>query len=210
MEDNTTQEDISLDNAKVICPCCGKPTLDKPLAIKNNLLDHFLSCLITHTQFHHTYELFDGKIKVTCAQLDDKDKQLSKDIATSLQSLVLVDDIIEDHKCIAIANTFYLMMHITSIQITAGDMPSLYHPQTVARSIVKDCLGAISKYKEDKSSIDIVNTVYSYYDKVTEPTLVSSLPTDVLAQVQETHEKLYNLLLESGFDGNFWKGIELA
>jgi hypothetical protein len=39
---------------------------------------------------------------------------------------------------------------------------------------------------------------------------LSSLPDIMLQTIVRTHNDIYNILMQTGFDENFWKGIELA
>lgn len=209
-EETTPQEDnLNINESKLICPCCHKPTLEAPVKINNDTLDHFLSCLLTHSPFFYTYKLFDGKIKVTCTELNESDKSLSKNVSTELSDLV-INGVLEEQKGIAIANTIYLMMRLKDIEVSTHEATLTYQPQQIASVATTELLDCVNKYKEDKNPKNIIDAIDECYKKVTDPNLVSSVPMSMLATVQETHASVYSLLLDSGFNENFWKGIELA
>jgi hypothetical protein len=214
MTENDTdikQDELDIKNAKLTCPCCKQPTLTSPISVPDTTMDHFLSCIVTHSPFFHTYKLFDGRIKVTCTELDEPTKQLSTKVAIDIQDAVL-KNLIDEQKGVAAANTVYLMLRIKDITISStNDTPIIYYPQTVAKEAAAELIKQIELNKtQAEVPTPIDEAILTCYTKVTDPNAVSSVPTSLLAQVQETHSNVYNLLLDAGFDTNFWRGIELA
>lgn len=53
----------------ITCPCCGKPTLVKPLELNGPILDHYIACLVSGVPFSHTYPIYKGKLEVTVSRL---------------------------------------------------------------------------------------------------------------------------------------------
>ena len=49
---NTTTKETEIEY--VTCPCCGKPTLVRPIKIKGTVLDHYLTCIMSGVPFWHT------------------------------------------------------------------------------------------------------------------------------------------------------------
>ena len=47
-------------------------------------------------------------------------------------------------------------------------------------------------------------------EHITAPSTISSVPMAMIVGTQQAHSNVYNLLLDAGFDSNFWDGIELA
>ena len=81
------KEEVKLEDAKVICPCCGKPTLDKQLKVSDALLDHFVSCILTHTPFFNDYSLYNDRIQITCTQLNTTEEDRNRAVAVYLKKL---------------------------------------------------------------------------------------------------------------------------
>ena len=60
----TPEQEPSTEQQYDICPCCGKPTLKRPVKPGQELTDHWMACMISGTPFTHTYPLFKGRVEI--------------------------------------------------------------------------------------------------------------------------------------------------
>jgi hypothetical protein len=63
---------------------------------------------------------------------------------------------------------------------------------------------------EEADDIDVPDVLRGIYADCCNEEELSSMPDIMLRAVVKTHNDIYNILMETGFDANFWKGIELA
>lgn len=199
------EETKTTENKELMrCPCCGEMTLHRPLEIKSAVLDEYMASIISGVQFQHTYTLY-GSVDITVTILS---KQDGRRVYTTLQML---DKIIKDtntpdalkQKMDELYGTIQLYSTITNIRTRKDGM--VQKRFTPAEAIMETCDSILAL------GSDIANTNLEdiYADCCTEDKL-STMPDVMLRAVVKTHNDLYNVLLETGFDENFWKGIELA
>ena len=217
----TTQEAEEKKEQKIKCPCCGETTLTKPLDIPSPILDEYLSSILSGVSFSHTYPLYGGKLEVTAVILDKQASRkrisilqmltdLKRSVGTSdVRKITLIEDlqgVINLYYNIQTINTYVDKKLMSSFEPSAK-INSLFdaildNQQYVYHYVRQDYTG------EDKDKIfDILQELYATYCT---DTVLSSVPHLMLQAVVTTHSDLYNILLESGFDENFWHGIELA
>ena len=226
-EDINTQEVTETKEAgekneqKIKCPCCGKTTLDKPLDIKSQVLDEYLASIMSGVSFSHTYQLYNGKLEVTVTVLE---KQLSrtllsiKQLFTDLRRCIEETDIKKESILNDITGALNLYIVIKSINTYQnGQLARSFEPAQKMAALCSDILDLQDKiynfmnpdYKEeDKDSI--FESLQALYTKYCTEASLSSIPALMLEAVAKTHSDLYDILLNSGFDENFWHGIELA
>lgn len=205
--DNTADINTDLEQAKIICPCCGQPTLDKELKISDTLMDHFVSCILTHVPFFHTYSLYHDRIKITCTQLYPADADLNRDVALKLRALV-ADEVISESFAISLSNSVNLAYHIKEIQVVdSNNTNTYYYPSEYARNAATKIMKVETKDVEEDT---IKAALVECLESITDPAILSSVPISMLAHTEQAHARVYELLLEAGFDSNFWEGIELA
>ena len=200
------KEEVKLEDAKVICPCCGKPTLDKQLKVSDALLDHFVSCILTHTPFFNSYSLYNDRIQITCTQLSPTEDDRNSAVAVYLKKLS-ADNIISDSFAVSLSNHIHLAYHIKSICIKDANGGATYFPSVEADKMAT----RIINISNDESVIEDINKELSNcMVHITAPSTISSVPMAMIVGTQQAHSNVYNLLLDAGFDSNFWDGIELA
>ena len=200
-ETKTTEKET---NELMRCPCCGEMTLHRPLEIKSAVLDEYMASIISGVQFQHTYTLY-GSVDITVTILS---KQEGRKLYTTLQML---DKIIKDsntpdalkQKMDELYGTIQLYSAITSIRTRKdGMVQKRFAP---SETIMETCDSLLALGNEWA----VTNLEDIYADCCAEGKL-STMPDVMLRAVVKTHNDLYNVLLETGFDENFWKGIELA
>lgn len=203
-EQQTAQETVP-EKTSTICPCCGKPTLEYPIQhIPDVLLDQFMACMMSGTPFTHRYEMYDGRMAVTVSQMTEEHRLIVTEILRILD--VAKDTGLEvpgvDLTTLgSIARTF---VHITEIDIKAGGVTKSYRPS----DLVRDIRDRLHKAEPDKTAL--ADAIQSAHATLTSPNNMAAVPPAQILAVIETHAKVLDILMDAGFDKNFWKGIELA
>lgn len=206
---------------KIKCPCCGEYTLHKPATIKSMILDEYMASIMSGIPFSHTYRLYNDSVTVTATELNKQDSAVVYTATQYLAELIRASEGID----IAAAtlfkdlyNTSHVYSHITSI-VTAqdGEVVNTYTPTSAMQSLMTELNNnqkLIQNYldpdyeEEDKAAIiDLCKKLHNTY--CSSKTL-SSLPEAVIKTIVQTHDDIYAILLDTGFDSNFWTGIELA
>ena len=189
---------------KIQCPCCGQMTLTQPLNINTDLTDHYLSCIMTGVPFHHIYPLYDGKIKITISVLSQED-MLTIDSAVTVVKDRL--DATGNDKYDKLGGMLRSYAFVTNVEC-AGQTTKVYTP---ASSMIA-CAQEILKYRGvSDSEVGLTEEIFDeLLKKYSNNETLSPLPYPLIEAVCKTHITLYNILTDTGFDPNFWKGIELA
>lgn len=198
----------------ILCPCCRKSQIPKPVEIDSPIMDHYMSCIMTGVPFSHTYELYGGKLAITATMLAHEES-LDLSIATSTLELCKakmggeMDETLSE--LIGMLNVYAQIDTISSHDKTKLNMKSLYNPKKVVFDICKDLNE--KRYKiiqNDMTTDDIKKMIENAFALCKNTSTMSALPAAILSTVQRTHDTLYSILVEAGFDPNFWKGIELG
>lgn len=199
------------DIAFVTCPCCGKPTLPKPVKPNQELVDHWLACMMTGTPFSHAYPIYDGKLTVTvtrlsAAQVDKLDQSLT--VLDLLKAKAWPDPGCPVNLDL-LRGLIRRLVSIKEIKLH-GSHPVVFAPQPVA-------LGWCGRLVSEKAALlaftdisSVSELLQACYDDLTNPELVSAVPDEMLLAVLSAHVSISDILMSAGFDSNFWKGIELA
>jgi len=198
---------------KIKCPCCGELTLTKPVEIKSIILDEYMASIITGVPFTHTWELYNGTVKMTVESLD---KTTSATLASAVGSIdewikkAEEGDFVDAAKYIpparTLRDTYRMYCSIKDITILRdGKIQKQFMPADTIRDSMKKLVDAASTTFSDFSK-----TIEEQYKKCVEPAVLSTLSDVIIRTVVVTHADLYTLLLDNGFDTNFWAGIELA
>lgn len=192
---------------KVTCPCCGQPTLKRPVKVDSKIVDDYMASIITGEPFNHTFEMFDGKLKIT-ASLASRDTGI-----TLYRFVFLVEPYSNDSTIVrdllGVVNAYYSIKKIIVSSKTNGDkvyFPSM-HVLEMCRDIVEKWEHADLKSDEQKEAFK--KELEDAYNKITNPEILSSTPPPLLTHVLTDFRALENVMLVAGFDENFWKGIEL-
>lgn len=215
MKPETEQEEQ--DEKFLKCPCCGELTLRKPLDIKSAVLDEYMASIISGVPFQHTYTLHNS-IDITVAALSKAERNK---IYAALQLLDTLSNTIGETdpgsraKVNELAASIQLYYYVTEIQARRDDkVVSSFTPANQMSSLCDTVIGyqprimAYAVGKDDPTNV-VADVVALYDINCTEKT-VSAIPEVMLRAIVRTHIDLYNILMNNGFDVNFWKGIELV
>jgi len=177
----------------VICPCCGKLTLEKPVKVKQVDLDRYVASIVSGEMYTKTYFLYNNTVTITVADLDEQTKDTM--LLASLKQDTVQDPETKD-KLQLVISKLYTFLPVVTIEI-AGDTPVKKDIKALTRAILKE----LPLHVSDKVWLD--NT----YNVLTDPEHVTALPKSVIDAVVYKHMKFYELMLESGFDKSFFEGI---
>lgn len=185
----------------VKCPCCGELTLRKPLDIKSIVLDEYMSSIITGVPFAHTYTVYDS-IDITAEMPSKKDAQFMFNTSRKLEKLASAqkdDDVAA--KLRSYAGMIQTYGSILSI-VTHKDK-QVIKTYTPSESI-RDLCTAI------KDIGDNVEVILEACEERDTPDNLSTVPDIMIRAITKTHNDIYTILLDTGFNETFWRGIELA
>lgn len=198
------------------CPCCGELTLRKPLNIQSTVLDEYMASIIAGVPFQHTYTVY-GNVDINVTVLANADKlkmytilQLIRNLRTAITASDEADKIKLDE--------FAAMLQLYSgvTNITAHKDNRLLKSYEPAKAVWHVCdkllemQDAIHAFATGEANGDVVNDVFKLYEENCTEAVLSAVPDVMLRAITSTHTDLYNILMDTGFDENFWKGIELA
>ena len=182
-----------------ICPCCQQNTLKVPASPDPELLDTYMACIMSGVPFWRTYDLYNGKISVDVTVVPYNDAVFIDKWKAE------ADHIKEEHpelipEVLNVTLMFSRYMHIKTI--SCGNMT--YYPKD---SLVKH----IEEYfKSSSEETDKPEAIKRLVNNLTDPKEYSAISVDILDTLIRTHTSLYEVLMATGFDQNFWKGIKLA
>lgn len=208
---------------KMKCPCCGEMTLNRPPDIKSAVLDEYMASIISGVPFAHTYTIY-STVDITVSVLS---KQQSRTMYVTLQMLdkLIKSHNIADPKLLASLSELYgcLQLYSAIPMIRTYKDKRLQKEFTPSQIVFESCdkllklQHAIEVYfdpevavLEDADNIDVLEALNAIYADCCNEEELSSLPDVMLRAIVRTHNDIYNILMETGFDANFWKGIELA
>ena len=201
MAKETTETKEIKEPEMIKCPCCGEMTLRKPLEIKSIVLDEYMASIITGVPFSHTYTLHDT-IDVTVEMPLKKELLMLQRAVSHLDKLraEVKDQEIQD-KLRAASVMVQVYGGITSIVTHKdGKIVKTYMPAEAVQQFVsqlKDFGDDVALICEAYESVDIADNM-------------STIPEVMLNAIVRTHGDVYRVLLDTGFNETFWRGIELA
>jgi hypothetical protein len=193
----------------ITCPCCGKPTLVKPLELNGPVLDHYMACLVSGVPFSHTYPVYKGKLEITATRLTKKQEQTLRTVSNVLE---MCEGRLPEQVSIVreLTNVIKTYISIIDIRLHAGESKTFYPQETVLAVCDKLCEIRMDIISGTISNEDLTKVIQNLYGTLVSPGVLSAVPQPMIASVVETHSHLFYILLDSGFDVNFWNGIELA
>lgn len=196
----------------ITCPCCGKPTLIRPVKIKPQLLDQYMSCIISGVPFSHVYPVYEGRMKVTVSQLE---QTMIGHLRNANKILAAWEPKLQDKIDTAqeLNSLLRLYCSIPTIEVTSGTITKEFHPADVVTDVCSELYNVFQKDAESEQKLgyrELVDVVQAQLALLRSPKTAAGIPTALLMGVVEAHSQIYNILLGAGFDVNFWEGIELA
>lgn len=211
----TQKEPAQKEPELMLCPCCNKRTLVRPIEAKGELLDHYMACILSGEPFWREYPVYHGNLLVTVSQLTAEEQTLTE---TGLSELTILEAMLnaapksELDKIQHIKNLIKLYVSVPSIKVKSRDKGFVsFSPKTHVLSSCAVIIGIAPKLATDELNTQTaLEEVGKAHKLLTNQKLVSAVPHPLLMSVIESHNYLYNILLASGFDTNFWEGIELA
>lgn len=193
----------------VICPCCGKPTLKKPLNINGELLDRFLACVISGEPFTNTYKLYGGRVQIDTTMLDS---------ISVMRTAVLEQHIREyasefsgqiDAELSIFLPLLRIYNSIRSIVVSSDGSSRVIPVSEVLAGMISRMDDKVRDRKAENAE-DCRRLLSDAISYLQGKDGIGVLPINVIGNIVSTHNSLYNILMDSGFDKNFWDGIELA
>jgi len=200
-----TVEGAPEDDALMRCPCCGKNTLKTPLKVNAELMDHYMSCVMTGVPFWHEYPLYNGRIVLRIKMLDAEHQQLLDRVSTALEILqdatnIQTEKLQVNQLRVLIRN----QLHLEQVKVSNGPGMKTWN---VAETVADKIKAFFTK--DTGTTIDIAQ-YKALYELCHDATLVSGLSEQLLAVTIDTHYRLSSILIATGIDENFWRGIELV
>lgn len=177
------------------CPCCGKETFPINTELDSKIIDLFMSCVLSQEPFQYTYELFNGKVLVTC-----KEPSATEQAKVSKLGLKLSN--VQDEELRTQINVMLIRMAaiypIVQIVIQTNGQKKIYAVQQLCIQLQDKLLAAQTVDKD---------LIHECLDRLNDVKNTSSIPMTILNKVLDTHSNISNLLTIAGFDTAFYKGI---
>lgn len=217
MADETTTETTVTAETKeelIKCPCCGEMTLRKPLDTSKMgiVLDEYMASIISGVPFTHTYTVYDNIDITVEVPLKREAQALHRAVQNleQLRSTQMVTPLTEGinpgakdkaDKLRDAAMMVQVYANITSIVTKKdGRTVKMYTPAEIVKTF-------LSTVKDVGNNIELIVESYETADT---PDNLSTVPELMLQAITATHARMYQVLMDTGFNENFWKGIELA
>ena len=206
MAEETTETKEIKEPEMIKCPCCGELTLRKPLDIKSIILDEYMASIITGVPFSHTYTVYDS-IDITVEIPAKKDAQFMLAAVQKLNRLASAaySDLKEEEEIAPkLRNAAGLIQtYGTVLSIVTRKDKQVVKSYTPSEAVREFC-AAIKDMNNDKQLI------MEAYEELNTPEVLSAVPDMMLRAITDTHDHVYKILLDTGFNETFWKGIELV
>lgn len=212
--DNTTAEADNRNNQTVQavkCPCCGQKTLKSPPdKLPQAVVDSYMASIMTGVPFSHIYVLYDGKVKINCSILKPSIAQQLRAFSSKVYKLHIKPqaqnkDPQDLSMQMRIANILYWLGFMASIkQVEVRRQGFEYTTIKVQDNIIR----LLQDFTA--STLGLNDLLDQLEAKLADAQIVSGLPKAVLDKVSSTHLEVYKLLIDAGFDANFWSGIQLS
>lgn len=203
MDDSDSTTEVKFET----CPCCGKPTLAKPLKPGKLLMDQWLACLVSGVPFVHTYEMYDGKISLSITlPTADQTTRLTEALSVLEHLQTAYSAELASIDFLALRRGLILFLGFQEITVKTDNVSKTYVPEKIAEGCIADAaaLRSVSDAEELKTKLTTMQQT------LLSEQLVSALPLPLLVAAMETHKKLNALMVDAGFSEGFWTGIELA
>lgn len=208
MADETTAPTEKKEEPKMAtCPCCGQETIKRPVKVDGKIIDDYLASIMTGVPFSHTFPMFDGRLKITVSVADKQEGLVLYRFVFMTEPFAQESSTVRDF--LGLVNTY---CSIRKIIVTKGEDQNVYMP---AEHVIAACRKIVDVWekedlaKEEKKKAEFLQALQTAYNELIVPAVVSSTPMLILNRILTDFRTIESLLLEAGFDENFWKGIEL-
>jgi len=195
----------------VKCPCCGQHTLKKPVKLGDDLLTQWLACTATGLPFSHVYKLYGGRVLITATQPG------AETIARLAAASAAIDYALNDKDYTGL-QAAELQNMMNSVRLfSCVNKVAFTSPTTRAYDTGAAAEQAVALLVDARADQRVHADRQLWHDKlvkantiITDNENVSAIPLGVLLAVGQTHVQLTDILMDAGFDADFWQGIELA
>ena len=198
---------------KIKCPCCGELTLTQPLDVKGVTLDEFLSSIITGEPYTHTYKMYSGSVEVTVEALPKQTSNVlalcTKVLRSYITKLEASDDEHARAAAVPVNELLGTMRRYFGVKMISMYKDKKLFKQYLPADAMREAAAEISNaYLKGQDAFD--DAVAKAIERCLAPETISALPVDAVENIVLTHADIYIILMNAGFDENFWEGIELA
>ena len=196
------------EKENAVCPCCGEKTLKRPVKVDGKIVDDYLASIMTGEPFSHTFNMFDGRLKITCGLSNRETGMMFWRFLHFIEPFSEDTAFVKD--LLGLVNSYCA---IKRIEVSgSGDTHKTYTP---AEAIAKACSRFLDDWEmadlgDEDSKTKFIQALADLYDKLKPTDVISSTPPVVLSRVNTDFRALETIMLEAGFDENFWKGIKLG
>lgn len=191
------------------CPCCGQPTLRQPVKPGQALTDHWMACMIAGVPFSHTYPLYAGRVEITVSMMTAETEKLVNALSAKLNvfepDMSQSDAMQVDLPHMRAMLRMYALIDKIRIRTSMNDWKEF-----LPREVVHDVKSRVDSAARGDTPLARLEALDAAYDMLMSSSMLSSLPLDIIATVTEAHIQLNSIMMNAGFDQNFWAGIELA
>lgn len=195
------------EKENAVCPCCGEKTLKRPVKVDGKIVDDYLASIMTGIPFSHTFNMFDGRLKITCG-LSDRDTGLMfwrfiHFIEPHVGDATTVQDLL------GLINSYCA---VKRIEVTgSGNTNKMYTPSEILAAACRKFLDEWELVTlTDETKKEFLQAVSDLYARLKPTDVISSVPPTILKRVNDDFRALETIMLQAGFDENFWKGIKLG
>ena len=200
----------TVEDGTIICPCCGKKTLHKPLKLDPEWMDQYMACMLTGEPYSREYTLYNGAISITVTSLSS---ELAERVSSALVDMEGFDELSGEPAAIdAARQLLQVYSMIPEIRITTKGKTATFRPLEAVNAVL-DSVRDIRKRLDDKELGD-VDVKALMRDKISLPMKdvkkLSGLPVSSLRSIILIHDQMLRVLTESAFDQSFWSRIKLA
>jgi|BioPla2DNA2_1021312.scaffolds.fasta_scaffold03064_3 hypothetical protein len=187
------------------CPCCGKETLVELPKPSEQLMEHYMACIVTGVPFSYEYDLYDGAISITVVNPTAEEAASMRKTVPRLYSMNMdAGKPLDPGDMQTIENRLQTYSLIQEIRIKSNNRA--YRP----KDEVEACLAFVNEAYEESKEDEYKGTLETALNRLTNGTTMSGLPLQVLVGTIAAHSQVYDLLVGNGLDKNFWERISLA
>lgn len=180
---------------KRVCPCCGAQTLSSKIQLSQDILDYYISCIMTGQPFIRQYKLYDGRVSIKVSGISDQLSTKALKVTALLNKSKLQSSMQQ-----ALSYITYRLLPIIQISIYNNGQSKVFNPQS-------DLLKAIDKLLAYQDDLD--KQIQIYNQTVVNPNICSTLPVLVIQKIVAYHTDLLNALIQHGLDQSFCASIQL-
>lgn len=207
-DENTTTVEETIDDTRAVCPCCGQPTLMKPVKVDGKIVDDYLASILTGVPFSHTFGMFDGKLKVTLAVPGREEGIKLYSLIFLMEPYAGTSTVVKDF--IGLVDMYFRIKQISVRSDTKEG--KVYFP---AKHVLAACDELGKKWEnvdlhDEEKKAEFLADIKQKHTAVSATDIISATPTIILNKLLGDFSALEKIMLEAGFDENFWKGIKLA